>query len=91
MAAELCRDKAAKQEKLDSILKKGDQIWYADSKSIEEGEVTNVVFENERVDKFSVKFKETRNIEEFYGHCLGIWFFKSKESAEDALTQKRKE
>ena len=66
-------------------LKKGDPIYYVDPEEgiIEEGTIYSVHIKNNRVDVFSVDFKD--DFDEFDGKGLGVHFFRDKSRAEDAL------
>lgn len=77
----------------EKLPKFGSQIWYVDFETgeIEEGEVVSVQYKDGELDSFSVKFKETGDFDEFYGHGWGDCFFESKEMAENALLKGRPE
>ena len=66
-------------------LKKGDPIYYVDPEEgiIEEGTIYSVHIKNNKVDVFSVDFKD--DFDEFDGKGLGVHFFRDKSRAEDAL------
>lgn len=86
IAAVLCRERAAIEE-MQTMLKKGDPIWYANPEEgcIEEGEIFDVHYKDGIIESLSVDFKKSGDFDEFYAKALGENLFANREMAENAL------
>lgn len=71
------------------FLKKGDDIYYVDDKSIniEHGKISYINFQNGEIDEIGVDF-DCGDFDKFYGMALGKYLFLDEEMAKSKLTEK---